>query len=114
VAKHILAPLRRAAVVLALAGAIVGCVSLVAETPRQRLYAAVADLKIAVAASADYCERPDASLTRCRELLALYNQAETLVTAIEVGVANGTLGNSEAADLLRILAGVLERMETSR
>jgi len=97
---------------VALAGLITGCTLLIAETPQQRLYAVVTDYKVALAAAADYCERPDASLTRCRELVALNRQATPLLESVQLGVANGTLGPSQTATVLRILADVLERMET--
>jgi len=100
--------LKKAAICLALAGTITGCISFIADTPEQRLYAAVADVRTAVAGSADYCERPDASTARCVDLLNLAVQAQTLLAVIETGVVNGTIDSAQASDLLRILADLLD------
>jgi len=105
---------RRALICLAIAGMITGCISFIADTPEQRLYAAVADVRTAVAGSADFCERPDASTERCRDLLNLAVQAQTLLAVIETGVVNGTIDSAQASDLLRILADLLDSMESDQ
>jgi hypothetical protein len=88
-----------------------GCATFVAETPQQRAYAAVADLRGAVAVSATYCSREDASVERCRQLGKLVHQALPLVEALELALAEGTLSEAQIADLLRILADVIEQLE---
>jgi hypothetical protein len=109
-----LSSLRRLAICFALTGAITGCLALVGHTPQQRLYGAVTEYTLAVSAAADYCSKPDASVERCRALGTLSHQADNIIKTIDAGLTAGTLGNNEIADLLRVLASILEQMETPR
>jgi hypothetical protein len=88
---------------------IIGCTAFIAETPQQKLYAAVSEFRVLTEASALYCERPDASIDGCRQLLAFYRQGALVAQAAEVAMAEPASDPAQVSALLRALAEILDR-----
>jgi hypothetical protein len=105
----ILRGLKRAAACLALAGVITSCTLMVAETPHQRMYAAVSEFEVLTEAAAQYCTQPAPNVQACRQILNLFNQAAPLVQAIELAAQDPSTSPETLSSLLRALADILDR-----